>query len=225
MNPKSPVVVWRTALALATLFLTVTLPGYAKTHTVALGKPQAVTFPAGPKEDKPEKMTVRALYVDDKLKEYTTGETHDITDRLFVVRRAFRVNDRLPEEKAPRWLWQRGGWLQVDRVSAHISALNLPEFDGFYSVAVWYRDYAAYCGTAADGEKLYAVVAQLGSRKPLLRRVLGDPDFSGQPDTACEDDPTWQRHPPRVTFTDPKGQKLTFTVRGKSADLVDDNEE
>lgn len=217
------------------MLLLLACPALAKTHTITLGKPQAVTFPSGLKEESPEKMTIRPLYVDDKLKEYTTGDAHDLTDRLFVVRRAFRLNDRLPQEtvtgkpdarpKPPLWLWQRGGWLLVDRQTGRISPLALPEFDGLYSVAVWYRDYAAYCGIAADGEKLYAVVAQVGSRKPLLRRVLGDPDLTGQPDTACEDDPTWQRQPPRVTFTDPKGQKLTFTIRGKNVDLLDDSEE
>ncbi len=210
-----------------TVLLLLSLPAYAKSkpHVIAFGKAQTVAFPSGVKEDTAEKMTVRPLYVDDKLKEYATGESHDVTDRLFVVRRAFRLNDRLPEEKVPHWLWQRGGWMLIDRLTAHISALNLPEFDGFYSVAVWYRDYAAYCGISADGEKLYGVVAQIGSRKPLLRRVLGDPDLSGQADTACEDDPIWQRQPPRVTFSPAKAPKLTFTIRGHTADLVEESSE
>ena len=204
----------------------------SRPHLIAFGKAQPVTFPAGLKDDTTEKMTVRAFYVDDKLKAYTTGEIHEVTERIFVVRQAFRLNDRLPDEdnkdkkdKSPRWVWQRGGWMQIDRQSGKVSSLTLPEFDTFYSVAVWYRDYAAYCGISADGEKLYGVVAQVGMRKPLLRRVLGDPDFSGQADTACEDDPVWQRGPTRVTFSPPKGQKLTFTVRGHSADLVEDSEE
>jgi len=51
----------------------------------------------------------------------------------------------------------------------------LPYFDPFYSAASWYRDYVAYCGLADDGEKLYAVVAELGRKKPLVRRDLGAP--------------------------------------------------
>ena len=35
---------------------------------------------------------VRALFVDTRLKEYTIGLPHDVTDRLFVVRRAYRLN-------------------------------------------------------------------------------------------------------------------------------------
>src|ERR1700693_1056073 len=92
-------------------------------------------------------LKVRPLFVDTRLKEYTTGTPHELTDRLFVVRRAFRVNDALPSENsnangnanAARWQWQRGGWLLVDRVTGRVSQLNLPEFDPFYSPASWYR--------------------------------------------------------------------------------------
>ena len=31
------------------------------------------------------------------LKEWTTGDAHDVTDRSFVVRRVIRINDTLPE--------------------------------------------------------------------------------------------------------------------------------
>ena len=43
-------------------------------------------------------ITVRPLYVDSRLKEFTTGDSHDVTDREFVVRRAFRINDALPDD-------------------------------------------------------------------------------------------------------------------------------
>jgi hypothetical protein len=48
--------------------------------------------------------------------------------------------------------------LLVDRMTGHISAINLPEFDSCYSVASWYSDYVAYCGVSDDGKTLYAVV-------------------------------------------------------------------
>ena len=88
-----------------------------------------------------------------------------MTDRLIVVRRAFRLNDALPEEATsiPNWRWQRGGWLLVDRITGHVSPINLPEFDAFYSKAAWYRDYVAYCGVSDDGKNLYAVVAHWGA--------------------------------------------------------------
>jgi hypothetical protein len=72
---------------------------------------------------------------------------HEVTERLFVVRRIFRVNDSLLEDSgAPRWQWQRGGWMLGDRSNGRISPVVLPEFDHYYSIASWYQDYAAYCG-------------------------------------------------------------------------------
>jgi hypothetical protein len=56
----------------------------------------------------------------------------------------------------------------------HISAIALPEFDPYYSVASWYRDYAAYCGVSDDGKKIFAIVFQVGRRKPVLKKPLGD---------------------------------------------------
>ncbi|MGA7632099.1 MAG: hypothetical protein WCB11_15155 [Terriglobales bacterium] len=53
----------------------------------------------------------------------------ELTDRLFAVRRAFRVNDALPSENADprtngaRWRGQRGGWLLVDRLTGRVSQL------------------------------------------------------------------------------------------------------
>ena len=50
------------------------------------------------------------------MKEWTTGDAHDVTDRSFVVRRVLRLNDSLPGDKLGHWVWQRGPWLLVDRV-------------------------------------------------------------------------------------------------------------
>ena len=102
----------------------------AKPHVVSFGKVLPVKLFIGPGEDRTVPMNVRALLVDGNLKEFTTGEPHTVTDRIFVVRRAFRVNDNLPGEqgKVPRWVWQRGGWLMVDRITARITQLNLPLF-------------------------------------------------------------------------------------------------
>ena len=124
----------------------------------------------------------------------------------------------------PRWEWQRGGWLLVDRGTGRVTQISLPEFDAFYSTASWYRDYIAYCGVADDGQKLFAVVAQLGRRKPILKKALGEPGAEDAPDSECSA-PQWQRHPARVTFEPADKQKLTFTVRGHVVDLVNDEEE
>ncbi len=168
---------------------------------------------------------VRALYVDGRTRESTLGAPHEITERLFVVRRAFRVNDTLPGDKpvAPGWVWQRGGWLLVDRLTGHISAIALPEFDPYYSVASWYRDYAAYCGVSDDGKKLFAIVFQVGRRKPVLKKPLGDAGGDDEPDSECPS-PVWERRPVRVTFEPDENQKTTYSVRGHAADLVSDDD-
>jgi hypothetical protein len=167
---------------------------------------------------------IRPLLVDSRLREYTTGAPHELTDRLFVVRRVFRVNDALPQESAARWQWQRGGWLLVDRLSGRVSPLSLPEFDPFYSTASWYRDYVAYCGVSEDDKKRYAVVAQVGRRKPILKKELGEPAEGNEPDSECPA-PTWERNPTRVTFQPASGQKVTFSIRGRVVDVVTDEED
>ena len=73
-----------------------------KPHVMSFGKPTTVKLFLGPSEEKSVSITVRPLFLDTKLKEYTTGPAHDITDRVFVVRRAYRVNDSLPTESASR---------------------------------------------------------------------------------------------------------------------------
>ncbi len=107
----------------------------------------------------------------------------------------------------------------MDRESGRLTQLNLPNFDSFYSLASWYRDYAAYCGVSDDGTKLYAIVAQLGLKKPILKRDLGAVKDADTPDSQCSA-PEWQRQPVRVTFAPAGGQKLTFNVRGHAADLA-----
>jgi hypothetical protein len=204
----------------------------AKQHVISFGKTLQVKLFVGPSEDKTLDMKVRPLLVDSKIKEFTTGEAHDVTDRLFAVRRAFRVNDNLPvvegapvgQRKMPKWLWQRGGWLLVDRLTGRISQVNLPDFDPFYSEAVWFRDYVAYCGVSDNAEKLYAVVTQLGRKKVILRKELGPASNGDLPDSECAA-PVWERQPVRVTFNPQKGEKITYTVRGHAADVAPGSDE
>jgi len=198
-----------------------------KTHVITFGKWTSVPWlPASTGQDKPLTLKVRALVVDGRVKEYVIGAPHEVTDRLFVVRRAFRVNDSLPEESVARWQWERGGWLLVDRVTGRVSPINLPEFDALFSPASWYRDYVAYCGLSDDGKKISAVVAQVGRRKPVLKKALavdGLPEDAA-PDSACPA-PSWQRDPARVSFQPPGGAKETFVIRGHVVDVVNDAEE
>lgn len=206
--------------------LSVIASAASKPHVVSLGAPNTVKLFIGPSEDNTVEMKIRPLYVDGKIKEFTTGETHDVTDRLFTVRRAFRINDSLPEDerKLPKWMWQRGGWLLVDRTTGRVSTISLPEFDPFYSDAAWYRDYVAYCGISDNAEKVYAVVVQLGRKKPLLRKDLGQASNGSEPGSECAR-PDWDRKPARVTFQPKRAEKFIFTVPGHTIDAAPGSEE
>jgi hypothetical protein len=214
-------------LVLLLAILPVGLPAAAasKPHVVSLGKAMPVKLFVGPSEDKTVDITVRALYVDTKLKDFTTGDAHDVTDREYVIRRAYRINDALPEDlhKTPKWLWQRGGWLLVDRVSGKISLVKLPDFDPLYSEVSWYRDYAAYCGITSNGEKVNAVVAEIGGKKALFRKELGKASAGDAIDSNCSA-PYWERQPARVTFLPKVGDKFTVNVSGRFADEAPDND-
>ena len=116
--------------------------------------------------------------------------------------------------------------MQVDRRTGHIASINLPEFDVFYSAASWYRDYVAYCGVADDGKTTFAMVAQIGRRKPVLKKQLSDNGVADDaaPDSACPV-PTWQRSPVRVSFEPAGSAKQTFAIRGHVVDVVNDAED
>jgi hypothetical protein len=196
-------------------------------HTVTLGPARRVPYtpPEATPDNKTEDSTtlrVRALFVDDRQKEWTVGEMHEVTDRSFVIRRALRINDSLPGESA-RWTWQPGPWLMVDRVTGHITALHLPAFDPQVSDAVWFRDYAAYCGivTTAKGG-LAVVVAELGARKAVVQKVIGPWPIADAPHPVCLAS-HWQRTPIRATLQATGGPPLTFDVLGTSS-LVEEGE-
>ena len=213
-------------LLVCAVLLTNAAAAAAKIHVITFGKWTAVQWSTGlGTGDKPVMIKIRALIIDGRVKEYALGTPHEVTDKLFVVRRAFRVNDSLPEDAGVRWQWQRGGWLLVDRLTGQVSTINLPEFDVLYSAASWYRDYVAYCGVAEDGKKTFAIVAQISRRKPVLKKPLSE----GLPEDAAADSacaaPVWQRSPVRVSFEPGGGAKQTFAIRGHVVDLVEDGEE
>lgn len=178
-------------------------------HTVVLGRWR--TVPIATDSGTPEEAKLRQLLVDDRLREYTAGDAHQITDRIFVIRRAQRLNDLLPDEagQKPRWIWRLDGWMSVDRQTGHVALLNMPMFDPETSQVTWFRDYAAYCGSSDDGSKMYMMVFQLGKRKPILKK-----ESAGR---ACPA-PTWERTPSRVTFN-VAGAKSSFVVNTRGADL------
>ena len=199
----------------------------AKMHFVTLGAVRKVPYtpPEATPDNKGEEATtlrVRPLVVDDKPREWTVGELHEVTDRTFVIRRALRINDALPGEPA-RWSWQPGPWLQVDRNSGHITPLHLPDFDPQISEVVWFRDYAAYCGlvpTLKGG--VMAIVVELGTHKPVGQRVLASWPLDKPLYPVCSP-AKWQRMPMRATLCLSGGEAVTFDVAGTSS-LVEEGE-
>jgi hypothetical protein len=216
-------------MPLLAFFCSVNLPAASsapKVHVVTLGPAHKVPYtpPDGahpaPSPDS-QQLKVRPLLVDGRQREWTTGDAHDVTDRSFTIRRALRINDKLPGEAADRWVWQPGPWLLVDRSTGHITALHLPDFDALVSDAIWFRDYAAYCGVAQTAKGgLYAVVAQIGARKAVLQKQIGQwpppGPQSGHPESPCQP-AQWQRQPMRVTLQLTGGDPITFDVVGGSS--------
>ena len=206
-------------------------PKYAKPpklHAVVLGAVRRVPYtpPDTTPDDKNEDTTslkVRPLIVDDRQREWTVGEMHEVTDRSFTIRRALHLNDALPRDKEPRWTWQPGPWLLVDRVTGRITALHLPDFDPEVSNAVWFRDYAAYCGPATTAKGgLFAVVMQVGAHRPAVSKQLGPWPQPNHFIPVCQP-AEWQRLPLRVTIKPTGGEALTFDVVGTSS-LIEDGD-
>jgi len=211
------------SLALLAASCFASAPRTPKTHTVALGAARRVSYTqpdATPDAqiDETSAIKVRPLIVDDRQKDWTTGNAHDITDRTFAIRRALRINDALPTDAAPRWIWQPGPWITVDRVTGHITALHLPDFDPLVSDAVWFRDYAAYCGTTttAKGGGLYIIVAQLGARRPVVQKQIGRWPQPNHFIPVCQP-AKWQRLPLSVTIQPTGGEATTYDVVGTSS--------
>jgi len=110
--------------------------------------------------------------VDAWTQEFIVGQPHDVTEQMFVVQRVYRLNDSLPQDTgAIHWFWQRGGWLLVDRSTGKVRTILLPALDPCSSDVNWFRNYPAYCGISDNAQTGFAIVAQLGRRKPLLKKL------------------------------------------------------
>lgn len=191
-------------------------------HLVGFGAVRTVPYtpPDVSAEERREDTTtlrVRPLIVDERQREWTTGEIHEVTDRSFTVRRALRLNDALPTDREPRFVWQPGPWLLVDRFTGRITALHLPDYDSAVSNPVWFRDYAAYCGisqTAKGG--LYAIVAQLGARKAVVQKQIGPWPQANHFIPVCQP-AQWQRLPMRVSIKPTGSEAISFDIVGTTS--------
>lgn len=175
-------------------------------HVLAWGSWISITLESG------QKISVRPIVIDGRIKEYSTGLAHEVTEGLWVVRRVMRINNSLPQEtpKQQQWTWQLDGWVSVNSVTGHIAQLNLPVFDPHSSQVSWFQDYAAYCGATEDGSVHYMVVFELGKRKPILKKELYG--------KSCAE-PTWEKDPSRVSFQPAGGTRVSFLVHDGTAEL------
>jgi hypothetical protein len=237
MKVSASLAVCMLAACCAAAFFSSAHAAVPKTHSVVLGAVRHVPYskagdPAGDAAAE-DSLKIRALLVDGVLKEWTTGDAHDVTDRSFAVRRVIRLNDALPGDAAlpggkaaatGHWVWQRGPWLLVDRVTGRVTALKLPDYDPGVSQVSWFRDYAAYCGVTATGKSLYAVVAQVAARKPMLAKKLSAFDAANAPVPVCAA-PDWQREPLKITFHPAGKDAVSYDLVPGSAVLVEDSED
>jgi hypothetical protein len=204
------------------MLLSVYVLAAAKPHVVVLGRWTSISWRAEDAAAKPFSIRMRPLYIDGRSKEFSVGAAHDVTEHTFVVQRIYRLNDSLPQESGPtQWRWQLGGWLLVNRASGKVQQITLPEFEPDSSAVNWFRDYAAYCGVSDDGQKVFAVIVQLGHRKPLLRKAIAESNGAQQ---ACSA-PLWERNPIRATFETKPNEKLTFAVKSRAAEAISEDDD
>jgi hypothetical protein len=101
--------------------------------------------------------------------------------------------------------------------------LHLPDFDNEVSDAVWFRDYAAYCGTADTARGgLFIIVAQVGVRRPVVQKQIGKWPQPSPALPVCKA-AEWQRSPMRVTLQPTGGERMTFDVVG-AASLIEEGD-
>jgi hypothetical protein len=65
---------------------------------------------------------------------------------------------------------------------------------------------------------LYAMVMQIGEKKPIVKKPLGEAKDLGMPDSQCTA-PVWQKQPMCVTFLPNGGEKISFEIKGRAAEL------
>ena len=180
-------------------------------------------------DNKPLTLKIRPILVDAHVKDFSLGPAHDVTDHLFVVRRALPCQRQSSPgiHLAPALAMATRG--MASRRPPHrpyFPQSIFPELNAVYSVASWYRDYAAYCGVSEDGKKIYAIVAQLNKSKPVLKKSLNGQTIpeDATADSVCPA-PAWQRSPARDPSSRQARPKQTFAVRGHTIDLINESEE
>ena len=103
------------------------------------------------------------------------GPPHDVTDRLFVVQRAFRVNDSLPQESAllaALAMAARGMASHRPHHRAHLPHQPSRVRRRSIPTSVGIATTRLIVASPKMARRSIAVVAQISRRKPILNKVL-----------------------------------------------------
>ena len=185
-------------------------------HTVFLGPWHSVPYSPNPDASTPSqsRLRVRALVVDGRIADWTTGPVHLITPTSYTVRQAVRINNSLPSDPHQHWIWQLGSWLAIHRLTGHVAVLHLPGYDPRVSNVAWFRDLAAYCGLRGVVKpRLTLLVARIGTRVALVSNKITpwnparNPALLSTP--ACAP-VTWKLNPLRVRFQPSVGKPYIY---------------
>ena len=126
-------------IVVAAVFFASATPVSAKVHVIVFGKWTSVQWNTGlGATDKSLPLKIRALIVDGQLKEYMVGAPHDVTERLFVARRAFRVapltaSSRIARRGEDQYFLRRLPMNSLDDISLFSAKLE-GAYDWLYTV-------------------------------------------------------------------------------------------
>ena len=107
-------------------------------------------------------------------------------------------------------------------MTGRVTPLKLPDYDPGREPGELVSRLRRLLRGDRDGKSLYAVVAQVAARKPVLAKKLAAFDAENHPDPACEQ-PEWQREPLRITFHPAGKDAVSFDIVPGSAVLVEDS--
>jgi len=149
-----------------------------KPHVIRFGKRTTVKWLAGADEDRPVDLKIRALYVDTRLKEYTTRAPPEVTDRLFLVQPVFPPERQLA--RRARWnasLAVAAGWMPSGRSGYRgpVAPIALPEFDPFLFERQLVSRLHRVLWRVGRWQEVVCIVAQLARRKPSRRKRWAKP--------------------------------------------------
>lgn len=140
---------------------------------------------AAPGEDA---LKIRPLVIDGNIKEWTTGRSPRC-DRPQLRGAARDAAQRHAPRRGPARKVRPCAKRPLGMAARSVAAggpgyrphwrPEASDYNPGVSQVTWFRDYAAYCGLTSSGKNLYALVAQIAARKPVLAKKLVPFDTAG----------------------------------------------